>query len=186
VNFGLIDPEPIIVGGRSQGGILSYLLATRQNIEAKLGDWKIKGVIYGPGGTDPDMLVMTSDKLYMQAEGIGGPPWDRERDDGIEKNSGASKRLGRKGAPESLPMMLVLQGKEDKVLPPNQAMAFRQACAEYGVPGKIEIAIYPREGHILGERAHLIGKLERVQSFCFGLLFSCQRGVVDVVFCSEK
>jgi hypothetical protein len=35
------------------------------------------------------MLVMTSDKFYMQAEGIGGPPWDRESDDGIEKNAGA-------------------------------------------------------------------------------------------------
>jgi hypothetical protein len=32
---------------------------------------------------------MTSDKFYMQAEGIGGPPWDRESDDGIEKNAGA-------------------------------------------------------------------------------------------------
>jgi dipeptidyl aminopeptidase/acylaminoacyl peptidase len=132
------------------------------------------------------MLVMTSDKLYMQTEGIGGPPWDRERDDSIDKNAGALKSLGRKGAPESLPMMLVLHGKEDKVLPLNQAMAFRQACAGYGVQGKIEIAIYPREGHILGERAHLIDKLERVQSLCSGLLFLCQRGVVDVVFCSEK
>ena len=29
-------------------------------------------------------------------------------------------------------MMLVLHGKEDKVLPPSQATAFGQACAGYG------------------------------------------------------
>jgi dipeptidyl aminopeptidase/acylaminoacyl peptidase len=116
------------------------------------------------------MLVMTSDRPYMQGEGIGGPPWDRKRDDGIEENASALKRLRRKGASESLPRMLILHGKEDRRVPPSQAMAFRQACAGYGVQEMTEMAIYPREGHIIQERAHLIDMLERVQRFCSGLI----------------
>ena len=109
---------------------------------------------------------MTSDKPYMQGQGIGGPPWDRERDDRIAENASAIRRLKRKGVPESLPRMLIMHGKEDRRLPPSQAMAFRGACAGYGVEGKVEMAIYPREGHILGERAHLIDVLARVERFC--------------------
>ncbi len=60
------------MGGWSQGGILSYLLATRRNIEAKLGVLKIKGAICGPGGKDLDMLVITSDRPYMQGEVLAG------------------------------------------------------------------------------------------------------------------
>ncbi|KAJ3087033.1 hypothetical protein HK100_008497 [Physocladia obscura] len=170
IKLGLVDPERIVVGGWSQGGILSYLLVTRRNIEAKLGEWKIKGAICGAGGTDLDMLVMTSDHPYMQADGIGGPPWDVERDDRISANASAIKRLKCKGAAEAMPRVLILHGKEDKRLPPSQAMAFREACAGYGVGGKIEMAIYPREGHILGERAHLADALRRVERFCLGFL----------------
>jgi dipeptidyl aminopeptidase/acylaminoacyl peptidase len=71
------------------------------------------------------------------------------------------KRLRRKEAPESLPSMLVLHGKEDRRVPPSQTTAFRQACAGYGVQGMVEMAIYPREGHLVRER---------VQSFCSCLL----------------
>jgi dipeptidyl aminopeptidase/acylaminoacyl peptidase len=37
IKLGLVSTERIIVGDWSQGEILSYLLATRRNIEAKLG-----------------------------------------------------------------------------------------------------------------------------------------------------
>ncbi len=66
--------------------------------------------------------------------------------------------------------MLVLHGKENKRVPPSQTMAFRHACAGYGVQEKIEMVIFPRQGHIIRERAHLIDMLERVQSFCSFLL----------------
>ena len=170
IQLGLVDPERIVVGGWSQGGILSYLFATRRNIEAKLGDWKIKGAICGAGGTDLDMLVMTSDRPYMQGEGIGGPPWDAERDDRISENASAILRLKRKGAAEAMPKVLILHGKEDKRLPVSQAMAFREACKGFGVEEKVEMAVYPREGHILGEKAHLADVLRRVERFCSGLL----------------
>jgi len=170
IQLGLLDPERIIIGGWSQGGIESYLLATRRNIEAKLGEWKIRGAICGAGGTDLDMLVMSSDRPYLQGEGIGGPPWDAERDDRIAENASAVLRLKRKGAAEAMPRVLILHGKEDKRLPVSQALAFREACAGYGVEDKVEMAVYPREGHILGERAHLADILARVERFCSGLL----------------
>ncbi|PMD35055.1 alpha/beta-hydrolase, partial [Hyaloscypha variabilis F] len=170
IQLGLVDPERIIIGGWSQGGIESYLLATRRNIEAKLGEWKIRGAICGAGGTDLDMLVMSSDRPYLQGEGIGGPPWNAERDNRIAENASAVLRLKRKGAAEAMPRVLILHGKEDKRLPVSQALAFREACAGYGVEDKVEMAVYPREGHILGERAHLADVLARVERFCSGLL----------------
>ena len=166
IKLGLVDPGRIIVGIWSQGGILSYLLTTRRNIEATIGNWKIKGAIIGPGGSDIDTLVMTSDRPYMQAEGIGGAPWEAGRDDTRSENASALRRLRRKGAADAMPKMLIIHGKEDKRIPVSQAMAFREACEGLGVGKTVEMVIYPKEGHMILQRAHLVDMLERVEKFC--------------------
>ncbi|KAH8804387.1 Alpha/Beta hydrolase protein [Xylogone sp. PMI_703] len=161
---GLVDPEKIIVGGWSQGGILSYLLATRRNLEVKVGDWMIRGAICGAGGTDLDMLSLTSDHPYFEAELVGGAPWDPKRDNSIAENASAIRRLRAHRSSETVPPILILHGQEDKRIPVGQAVSFHRACRAYGI--SCEMATYPREPHLIGETAHLIDLLRRVSRFC--------------------
>ncbi|RFU32970.1 hypothetical protein B7463_g3372, partial [Scytalidium lignicola] len=164
IKRGLLDPERIVVGGWSQGGILSYLLATRRNLEAKVDDWKIRGAICGAGATDLDMLALTSDHPYFEAELVGGWPWDSKRDNSIAENASAIKRFRAHGTSETVPSVLILHGQEDKRIPVGQAIGFQRACQACGVP--CEMVTYPREPHLIRERAHLIDLLERVAKFC--------------------
>ena len=165
IKLGLIDPKRIIVGGWSQGGILSCLLATRRNLEAKAGEWKIRGAICGAGGTDMDSLAFTSDHPFAEAEFVGGYPWEKERDDSISENASAIRRLRNheKGG-GTVPPILILHGKEDLRLPVGQAVGFQRACQGFGV--ECEMAVYPRDPHIVRETGHLIDMLDRVSRFC--------------------
>jgi hypothetical protein len=45
-----------------------------------------------------------------------------------------------------------------------------ESCADYGVEGKIEMAVYPREGHFWGGGAHMADVLRLVDRFCSKLL----------------
>lgn len=55
---------------------------------------------------------------------------------------------------------LILHGEKDPCVPVNQAYAFHRALSERETP--VELAIYPREGHGLQERAHLVDAEQRV------------------------
>ncbi len=114
------------------------------------------------------MLCLTSDKPYMEADMIGGPPWDASRDDSIADNASANMRIRRPGAAEKMPRILILHNKEDRRVPVSQATAFHTACKAYGV--EVEMAVYPREVHLVRERAHLVDLLERMKKFCERLL----------------
>ena len=159
-----VDPKQIIVGGWSQGGFLSYLLATRRNSQTtKGGDWKIKGAICGAGVTDWDMMSMTSDLPTFEAELAGMAPWQAGRDKGKGDTSGRQGSAIWEMKGQDIPPVLILHGEKDERVPLTQAMAFRRGCQFYGVP--FEMAIYPREGHSIRERAHLIDMLKRVRRF---------------------
>ena len=169
IKRGLVDPEQIIAGGWSQGGFLSYLLAVRRNSQNDSGSsWKIKAAICGAGITDWDMMAMTSDLPRFEAELAGAAPW------AIGQVKGKHDTTARRGSAiwemkgQKIPPILILHGEEDKTVPVTQAVAFRRGCQYYGIP--FEMAVYPREGHIMKERAHLIDMLMRVRRFtiaCF-------------------
>jgi dipeptidyl aminopeptidase/acylaminoacyl peptidase len=55
---------------------------------------------------------------------------------------------------------LILHGEKDPCVPVNQAYAFHRALVERDVP--VELVVYPREGHGLVERAHLVDADQRV------------------------
>ncbi|TKA60221.1 hypothetical protein B0A49_11331 [Cryomyces minteri] len=88
IRSGLVDRHNIVVGGWSQGGFLSYLMAVWRSgsLDGSKDDgksWKIKGAICGAGVTDWDMMSMTSDFPWSESELAGGAPWEVE-DEGVD------------------------------------------------------------------------------------------------------
>ncbi len=165
VKRGLVDPHNIIVGGWSQGGFLSYLLAIRRNSQTSPGSsWKTKGAICGAGVTDWAMMAMTSDMPAFEAELGGVVPWL------VGQGGGKADQICRQGSAiwemqgQDIPPILILHGEKDERVPLTQAVAFRRGCQYYEVP--FEMAVYPREGHLIKERAHLVDMLKRVSRFC--------------------
>jgi len=167
IRRGLVDKQKIMVGGWSQGGFLSYLLAVRRNgvhgeTSDDKSDWKIRGAICGAGVTDWDMMSMSSDLVTFEAELAGSAPWATKHG-----KHGTTARQGSaiwEMADKDIPPVLILHGQEDARVPLTQAVAFHRGCKHYGIP--CEMAVYPREGHFFQERAHQIDSLRRVTRFC--------------------
>ena len=167
IKQGLIDKSRILVGGWSQGGFLSYLLAVRNGLpstkpNSSRKEWKIRGAICGAGVTDWDMLTMTSDLPKFEAELCGIAPWEADKSNTTARRGSAIWELQANA--KQVPPILILHGENDKRVPLSQAVAFRRGCERWGVP--CEMAVYPREGHPIEERAHLIDMLKRVRRFC--------------------
>ena len=152
----LVHPEEVVVAGWSQGGFLSYLSAVRD-------DFKFKGAICGAGVTDWDMLCMTSDYPWFEAELTGKAPWQTSSDDVKGRHGSAVWHMLQKKNDEKTPV-LILHGEEDKRVPLTQAIAFHRGCLELDWP--CEFVVYPREEHLFAERAHLVDVLKRVRRFC--------------------
>ncbi len=58
---------------------------------------------------------------------------------------------------------LLVHGENDTRVPPGQAYELYRGLRHFGVP--TEIALYPREGHGLSERAHQLDFAERFVVF---------------------
>jgi len=149
---GLIDEERVIIGGYSQGGFLSYLAVTRP-------DFQFKGAICGAGVTDADMMCMTSDAPFFEAELAGKPPWEADASDTSARHASAIWHMKNVKTP-----ILILHGENDVRVPLTQAVAFHRGCLHYGVP--CDFVMYPREGHAIKERKHIVDMLKRIRRFC--------------------
>lgn len=64
----------------------------------------------------------------------------------------------------NLPPMLILHGQSDQRVPIEQAVAMRRALMMH--KRVFEYVTYPREGHIISERKHLVDIAERVKKWC--------------------
>jgi dipeptidyl aminopeptidase/acylaminoacyl peptidase len=156
IKIGLVDQDKVIVGGWSQGGFLSYLCAVRDDII-------FKGAICGAGVADWDMLCMTSDLPWFEAELIGKAPWATDANDVSGRHASAVWHMHKNKNGYKTPV-LILHGEEDKRVPVTQAVAFHRGCLELDWP--CEFVVYPREEHIILEREHLMDMLKRVRRFC--------------------
>jgi dipeptidyl aminopeptidase/acylaminoacyl peptidase len=148
IEEGLIDEKRVIIGGWSQGGYLTYVAVTRPEV------FLFRGAIAGAGVVDWDMMSMTSDAAYFEAELAGKAPWE----------SSSTELLGRRGSPiwhmhnvRVKTPMLILHGEDDVRVPWTQANAFHRGCVAGG--WEAEFVTYPREGHFLD-------MARRVRRFC--------------------
>lgn len=184
IDQGLVDGNRVAIGGWSQGGFLSYLAVTRN-------DFTFRGAVCGAGVVDWDMLTMTSDAYWFEADLSGGAPWevdseanttagfaddrDRDRDcDTVREMTTTKKKnwirdtAGRHGSAlwhmkNVRTPVLILHGEEDVRVPLSQAVAFYRACLHHNVP--VKMVTYPREGHFLKERKHVIDLWSRMREF---------------------
>ncbi|RMY45826.1 hypothetical protein D0863_15964, partial [Hortaea werneckii] len=187
IREGYVDPARVGVGGWSQGGFLSYLCGVRnrgcgygrrrsdgegdedegrgsaegggggggagggERKEGGGGDrrWRFRFAIPGAGG---------------QLAGSGEPPWRLGKDDVRNRATSAIwevKEAVEKGV--EIPPMLILHGEKDERVPLEQGTGMRRALEGIGVP--CEFVVYPRKGHFIRERRHLVDIAERSLRF---------------------
>ena len=106
-----------------------------------------------------DMLCMTSDAPFFEAELAGKAPWETKSEDKRARNGSAIWHMETVKTP-----ILILHGEKDERVPLTQAIAFHRGCLHYDVP--CEFVVYPREGHMMKERKHLIDMMKRIRRFC--------------------
>ncbi|KAK5111241.1 hypothetical protein LTR62_005269 [Meristemomyces frigidus] len=171
VEQGYADKDRLVVGGWSQGGFLSYLCSVRNGTHG-LG-WEFKASIPGAGMTELDTMALTSDVGFWEAELLSvGAPWACKANDSRNRQGSALWEFAlavKKGL--RFPAMLMLHGEQDVRVPIEQARGMRRALEELnrkvevdGREKKVEweYVIYPREGHVISERRHLLDLGTRV------------------------
>jgi len=157
IDKGLVDREKVVVGGWSQGGFLSYLCAVR-------ADFPFKGAICGAGVTDWDMMSMSSDLPIFESELTGVAPWQIADSTDVRARHGSAVWHMRRTEKTDRTPILILHGERDQRVPLNQAIAFHRGCLDMDWP--CEFVTYPREGHAIVERAHVVDEHKRVRRFC--------------------
>ncbi|RMZ04842.1 hypothetical protein D0862_05182 [Hortaea werneckii] len=128
--------------------------------------WRFRVAIPGAGVSDCDTLCLTSDIGCVQGQlaGSGEPPWRLGRGDVRNRATSAIwevKEGVEKGV--TIPPMLILHGEKDERVPLEQGRGMRRALEGIGVP--CEFVVYPREGHFIRERNHLVDIAERSLRF---------------------
>lgn len=130
ISEGLVDPERVIIQGGSAGGYTTLsALAFRDFFKAGVS-------FYGIG----DLEAMTTDTHKFESrylDGLIGPY--PERID-LYRERSAIHYVDNISAP-----MLIFQGSEDKVVPPNQAQMMYDAVKAKGLP--VAMVIYEGEQH---------------------------------------
>jgi dipeptidyl aminopeptidase/acylaminoacyl peptidase len=146
---GIADPERLGIGGWSQGGFMAAWAATQTA--------RFKAAVMGAGVSDWGMMVATSDLPDIQRELAGSAPWE-----GVGPHRHA-ELSPISYAPSLKTPLLILHGEEDERVPVSQAIGFHRALRETGVPS--QLVMYPREPHVLSERAHQVDLLRRIRSW---------------------
>ncbi|KAI1056707.1 hypothetical protein LB507_001523 [Fusarium sp. FIESC RH6] len=170
IKEGFADLKRLMVGGWSQGGLLTYLCSVR-NGDHGLG-WRFNAAIAGAGVVDIESLAITADlgSTYEVELAGGHTIWTLPRDDtrnrqgsAIWEVSAAVERSRREGKPV-IPPMLILHGEKDERCPFSQAEGFRRALRHYDL--NYEFVKYPGEGHGIEKQGYWIDMLERVGRWC--------------------
>lgn len=170
IKKGFADPKKLMVGGWSQGGLITYLCSVRNGLHG-LG-WRFNAAVAGAGVCDIESLAMTADlgSTYERELGGGHSIWTLSRDDTRNRQgsslwevAGAVEESRRRGEPV-IPPMLILHGDKDVRCPFSQAEGFRRALRHHGLP--CEFVAYPGEGHGIEPQRFWLDMLERIERWC--------------------
>jgi dienelactone hydrolase len=139
ISTGLVpDGKPAVMGS-SWGGYLSAVAATARAIE-------ISAAVVGAGISDLTSCRNTCNNPPFYDIFLGGLPSDaRVRKLCVERSA-----VYLAGAPVA--PTLILHGADDRCVPVSQAHELFNALRAVG--GEVELAIYAREGHQVGEPDH--------------------------------
>ncbi len=146
---GWADPLRVAAAGSSAGGLTVLLLAARHPD-------LVRAVVSSYGVTDLAALAVTTHRFesrYLDRI-VGVLPDEAAR----YRERSPVTRAGEIRVPT-----LVLQGDDDKVVPPAQAVALVEAIRASG--GIVEHRSYPGEGHGWAAEATLLDSYERTERF---------------------
>ncbi|HEU4327058.1 MAG TPA: S9 family peptidase [Roseiflexaceae bacterium] len=140
---GIADPERLGIGGWSYGGFMSAWAITQTArfraavVGAAITNWRS---FHGTAS------IAAWDRIAWDADpyAVGGR---------FDQGSPVC-HIGRARTPA-----LILHGQDDTVVPAGQSYELFRALKDSGVPA--ELVLYPREGHSLSERLHLIDRHRR-------------------------
>ncbi len=141
---GLVDPERMVIRGGSAGGLT--VLRALQTSSNFAGGTSLYGV------TDLELLAGDTHKFESRyLDGLLGGPYPEHKATYVERSPiHNSDQL-------SCPI-LVLQGDEDKVVPPNQSAAIVQAAAAKGLPHAY--VLFEGEQHGFRQTSNVIRALQ--------------------------
>jgi dipeptidyl aminopeptidase/acylaminoacyl peptidase len=140
---GIADPDKLAQSGWSYGGYMTAWTLTQTN--------RFKAVMVGAGLTDMFSMYSTNDLQRLLEAYFGGEPWND-----VEAYRRASAMTFIKQAKTPT---LILQGGSDTRVPPSQAQELYMGLRKNGVP--VEMVLFPREPHGLGEPRHRLDKMRR-------------------------
>jgi dipeptidyl aminopeptidase/acylaminoacyl peptidase len=146
---GVADPDRLGIGGWSHGGFMAAWAIGQTD--------RFKAALMGAGISDWGMLVATGHFGAFEADLAGSCGWDGpgpHRHDQLSPVSFASKI----GTP-----VLIVHGEDDTNVPLGQAEYFHRALCRFGA--EHEFVVYPREGHGVAERNHLLDLLDRTRAW---------------------
>ena len=149
VAAGVADPARLGIAGWSHGGFMAAWAVTQTN--------RFRAAMMGEGVADWAMQVGAGDFGREEVACCGSFGWEGpgpHRHDQLSPISYAAN--------VTTPL-LILHNEGDTNVPVGQAMYFHRALMHFGADH--DLVIYPRENHVLAERAHQIDVLERVRSW---------------------
>lgn len=170
IDQGFANSEQMIVGGWSQGGMLTNLCCVRNGLHGN--GWRFKAAISGASVCDYDTMALTSEmgSSYPPELHQGGVIWNMDQSDIRCRSASAlwafksAMDRSKDGEPSIIPPILILHGAEDKRTPVSQAWGLRRALEHYSLP--FELAVYPRQGHFFHEQRFWIDMAMRVGEWC--------------------
>ena len=145
---GRVDPERMLIRGGSAGGFTALAALTFTDVFA--GGASLYGVA--------DLAVLASDTHKFESRYLDGlvGPWPEAAD--LYAQRSPLHHIADLDKP-----VIVLQGLEDRVVPPNQAEAIVDALAGRGVPHAY--VTFPDEGHGFRKAANIEAALAAELSF---------------------
>ncbi|MFJ4851284.1 MULTISPECIES: S9 family peptidase [unclassified Streptomyces] len=152
---GVADPDRLGIGGWSHGGYMAAWAVGQTD--------RFKAAVMGAGVSDWGMLAATGEWGPANESGVSGSVgWEGPGPHPHDRVSPISY-ASRIRTP-----VLILHGEEDTNVPIGQAVLFHRALRHFGV--EHEFVTYPREGHMIAERAHQLDLLRRTRAWFDRLL----------------
>jgi len=158
VNQGLVDANRLCIDGGSAGGYTTLCALAYRTV------FKAGTSLYGIG----DLTLLAGDTHKFESHYLDGLVGKYPNEKQLYKDRSPIESIDTLSCP-----ILLLQGVEDKVVPPNQAMAMYEALLKKGIPTCLKL--YEGEQHGFRKAENIEDALDSELAF-YGKVF----GIMDI------